>query len=131
MTISMKLYICKSHEKIVQQIIYDELLSKLKQEYMYCINPINPIFPYLYEKYETVNKSGIILYINIPIRVNKKQLLTERTGYNCITRCLFSSKYIAKYLQHKLIHQIFWYFHDHPHINMKSTSLKYLHVIPL
>lgn len=131
MTISIKLYICKSHEKKVQQIIYNELLSTLKQDYISIIHPINPKFPYLYEKYETTNKSGIILYINIPIKVNKKQLLSERTGYNYITRSLFSSKYISKYLQNKLIHQLFWYFHYHTDINMKSTSLKYLHVNPL
>lgn len=128
MTISIKLYICKSHEYIVQQIIYNELLSTLKQDYISIIHPINPKFPYLYEKYENTDKSGIILYISIPIKVDKKKLLTKKTGYNYITRSLFSSKFISKYLQTKLLHQLFWYFHDHEHINMKSTSLKYLHV---
>ena len=131
MTISIKLYICKSHEKKVQQIIYNELLSTLKQDYISIIHPINPKFPYLYEKYETTNQSGMILYITIPIKIDKKKLLSERTGYNYITRSLFSSKYISKYLQNKLIHQLFWYFHYHTDINMKSTSLKYLHVNPL
>jgi len=128
MTISIKLYICKSHEKKVQQIIYNELLSTLKQDYISIIHPINQKFPYLYEKYEITNQSGMILYITIPIKVDKKKLLSERTGYNYITRSLFSSKYISKYLQNKLIHQLFWYFHYHTDINMKSTSLKYLHV---
>ena len=65
MTISIKLYICKSHEKKVQQIIYNELLSTLKQDYISIIHPINQKFPYLYEKYETTNQSGMILYITI------------------------------------------------------------------
>ena len=128
MTISIKLYICKSHEKKVQQIIYNELLSTLKQDYISIIHPINPKFPYLYEKYENTDKSGIILYISIPIKVDKKKLLTKKTGYNCITKNIFTSKFISKYLQTKLIHQLFWYFHYHTDINMKSTSLKYLHV---
>ena len=128
MIITMKLLICKSHEHIVQEIIYKELLSKLKDNFSSIVYPINPKVPYLYEKYQSTNKSSIILYISIPIKLDKKKLLTEKTGYNCITRTLFSSNYISKYLQHRLTSDLFWYFHNHEHITMKSTSLKYLHV---
>ena len=128
MVITMKLSICKYHESIVQNIIYKELLSKLKENFASIIYPVNPKFPYLYEKYESINKSSIILYITIPIKIDKKELLTQKTGYNCITKNIFTSKFISKYLQNRLTRELFWYFHNHEHINMKSTSLKYLHV---
>jgi hypothetical protein len=50
MIITMKLLICKSHEHIVQEIIYKELLSKLKDNFASIVYPMNPTFPYLYEK---------------------------------------------------------------------------------
>lgn len=128
MIITMKLLICKSHENIVQGIIYKELLLTLKDNFASIIYPMNQKFPYLYEKYQSTDKSSIILYISIPIKLDKKKLLTEKTGYNYITRTIFSSNYISKYLQHRLTSDLFWYFHNHEHITMKSTSLKYLHV---
>mgnify|MGYP007117372600 CR=1 FL=1 len=128
MIITMKLYICKSHEHIVQKIIHNDFLLKLKENFSSIINPINPKFPYLYEKYENTDKSGIILYITIPIKLDKKKLLTQKTGYNSITKNIFTSKFISKYIQTQLTRTFFQYFHNHEDINMKSTSLKYLHV---
>ncbi len=131
MTISIKLYICKYQEKNVQHIIHRELLSQLMENNILYINPVNTKHPSFYEKYETKNESIVVLYISIPIIIDKKKLLTQKTGYNYITRNLFSSKYIAKYLQNTLSHRLFWHMYNHPDINMKSTSLKYLHVNPL
>ena len=78
MVINMKLSICKYHEHTVQNIIYKQLLSKLKENFADVIYPINPIFPYLYEKYESKNKSSILLYITIPIKVDKKKIINPK-----------------------------------------------------
>ena len=74
MIITVKLMICKYYETIVQNIIYKELLSKLKENFASIIYPINPKFPYLYEKYNCTNKSSILLYISIPIKVDKRKI---------------------------------------------------------
>jgi len=131
MIISIKLYICKHQEKYIQEIINNELLPKLIEQHVSYINPINTEQWKLYERYEIKNNSIVILYISIPIIVDKKQLLTEKVGYNYITKSIFTSKHIAKYLQRNMTNQVYCYFYQHENVNMKSTSLKHLHVTHL
>ena len=131
MTIFIKLYICKSQEQYVQKIIRDELLFKLTTDFESVIFPLQNRNGSLYEKYTMKNESKVELYISIPIQVDKKRLLSRKVSYNFLTKNIFTKHYIAKYLQNSLTHILFWHMYNHPDINMKSTSLKYLHVNPL
>lgn len=125
MNILIKLYICKSQVRNVHDIMNTQFLPMLCANY-FC-TPLCKNHPYIFEKYYQTNY-GSFMDISIPILVNKTELLKNKIHLNYITRLFYHKKKLAKYLERNISYDLYNFFYKHPHISMKSTSLKYVHV---